>query len=473
MYAIANKLEGPLSLPFIGCSYLLYGDNYDILIKLIKIALGYKGIVRLWLMNKLLLINLDPKYNEIILNHPKCLAKADIYKYLAPILGSGLLTAPVPKWKKQRKLISPTFNQKVLDSFVESFVKYSNILVEQLEENCRKENPDDIQMLITRCTFDIICENGMGVHGIEAQKNKSKFGYHLDKSIESTFLRMTNIFYQFDFLFKQTQHWKHIQEAVQFFREFTLNIINEKRLERQNEKQNKLKDGGDKLKKTAFLNEILNIPDSEEKFSNEDLYAEIMTFAITGSDTTGFTVCFVMLMLAMHPKIQETVLEEVIDVIGSNGSIKPELLPKLKYLERVIKETLRLFPIGIVVLRETEGDVDLKDGIVIPDGCTIAIPILLIHRSPDYWPNPLQFNPDRFLSTEKIIPYTYLPFSGGPRMCLGPHYGMMSMKTIIATLIRSFTVTTKYKCVEEVEITASSLIRLKNGFQLTFQPRGF
>lgn len=109
------------------------------------------------------------------------------------------------------------------------------------------------------------------------------------------------------------------------------------------------------------------------------------------------------------------------DVIGPNRYVEYRDLPYLEYTERFIKESNRLFPIAVAIVRELQQDIRLEDNVELPAGSSAVLSILSTHRSKDYWTNPLKFDPDRFLPDEisKRHPYCYLAFSGGPRSCIG------------------------------------------------------
>lgn len=122
----------------------------------------------------------------------------------------------------------------------------------------------------------------------------------------------------------------------------------------------------------------------------------------------------------MHANIQQNVYEEILDVLPDNNSLKFSDVANLKQLDRVIKETLRLFPGAPLSGRVFSDDVHLDD-FIMPKNSSAIISYFNLHRSEKYWTNPLKFDPDRFLP-ERCIgrhPYTWIPFSAGPRNCIG------------------------------------------------------
>lgn len=193
----------------------------------------------------------------------------------------------------------------------------------------------------------------------------------------------------------------------------------------------------------SFLELLLELTGGD--FTEQDCCDEVTTFLIGGSDTTATTVGFALLALGMSRDAQEAVHAELDAVFAGRDSqahVDISDLPRLAYLERVIKETMRLFPVSVVVARKCSGDVRLADGATVPPGVDIALLLYNLHRSPDSWPNPLAFDPDRFLASESANrhPYSYLPFSAGPRNCIGAGFAMASMKVALATVLRSYCV---------------------------------
>ncbi|XP_071578074.1 cytochrome P450 3A19-like [Temnothorax nylanderi] len=191
----------------------------------------------------------------------------------------------------------------------------------------------------------------------------------------------------------------------------------------------------------------------KENFTREEIHDNVITMLLTASDTTSITMNFVVFMLANFPKIQEKVYEELLEIYGTetikSTPIKYDDLQHMHYLNRVIKETMRIFPPAPIIGREVTEDLKIGE-VTLPKGTNIFIPIIKMHRNKKYWPNPLTFDPDRFLSKEikNCQSNYYMPFSDGPRKCIGITYAMMSMKVILATLVRTF----EFKVNKHIEI---------------------
>ncbi|CAH2000117.1 unnamed protein product [Acanthoscelides obtectus] len=181
---------------------------------------------------------------------------------------------------------------------------------------------------------------------------------------------------------------------------------------------------------------------------------------------------YACLLLAMHPDIQEKLYHDVVSICGLDDPITLEKLPKIDYAERIIKETLRLFPSAPIIGRYTQGDLDIG-GRVIPKHSTVYLHIVYTHRDPRFWQEPLTFDPDRFLqeNASKIYPFSYIPFSYGSRNCIGLRFAMTSIKIALVNLIRKVKVFTDYKSVEDVKLKAHFLLRPRDGWKLRFEAR--
>lgn len=172
-----------------------------------------------------------------------------------------------------------------------------------------------------------------------------------------------------------------------------------------------------------------------------------MVFA-QGYETTATSSSYVLLLLAMHPHHQQRVYEEIRDLAPNtaDGAVTTDDIMALPFTERVVKETLRMFPPVPYLTRTCGGDLRLGD-FTIPAGVELALSIRNAHRSPAYFPDPDTFNPDNFLPENVAArhPYSFLPFSGGTRTCIGSKYAQYVIKIIVVYVVERFRLTTSLR----------------------------
>ncbi|CAH0548829.1 unnamed protein product [Brassicogethes aeneus] len=475
LYTYALKIHGPISLPIVGCFYLFITQPTEIYKNLMYLFEKYSGLSRGWFGPQLFFLVQNPKHIDIILSSPKALGKPYLYDKIVQFVGTGILTAPVPKWRKHRKLIRPTFNQRILDQFVEIFSEQCGVLMKCLGKEVGKEV--DLFHYLTKLTLDVLCETAMGIK-VNAQTTDSVFGKWIDRAMEITMFRMLNVWYHFDFIFNFTPLKKEYDDINHKFHAFTGKVVKDK----ITAYKNKMEDIDDRTEsevevtgnRKAFLDYLIDIAynQKDSMLTEQEIREEVDIFMVAGTDTTATSLCFTFMVLGIYPEIQQKIYEEVVDVIGYTGSVESKDLPKLKYAECVLKETQRFFAPAPAIARELTDDLDLGD-VTLPSGCSIVVGVIKVHRNPEYWNDPMKFDPDRFLpeNAKKIVPGSYLPFSWGPRNCAGPKYAMMAMKTVVANVVRKYQISCGYKNIEEVDLKCNLLLRSTEGFKVTFHKR--
>ncbi|GLG92381.1 Cytochrome P450 9e2, partial [Gryllus bimaculatus] len=164
-----------------------------------------------------------------------------------------------------------------------------------------------------------------------------------------------------------------------------------------------------------------------------------------GHDTTSAGISFTIFLLAQHPDVQEKIYEELKSFFDTSKPITPNISDhsELKYLEMVIKESLRLYPPVPIILRNMQQEIVLPESkAVLPEGTSLYLTPFGMHRNPNLYPDPEKFDPERFSADEcaRRHPYAYLPFSAGPRNCIGQRFAMLEMKNVIAKLVWNFRV---------------------------------
>lgn len=173
-------------------------------------------------------------------------------------------------------------------------------------------------------------------------------------------------------------------------------------------------------------------------FDDHLIRDQLLTMLIAGHDTSTALLAWVLLLLGQHPAILAQVRAEVDRVLGTRPPTLDDL-DQLLLLDQVIKETLRLYPPIHIGNRQANGDIQVGD-YQIPGGTRVMMSIYLSHRHSAHWQNPDAFCPERFArsSPEKVPPFTYLPFGGGPRNCIGAAFAQVEAKVVLARLLQTF-----------------------------------
>ncbi|KAK9744567.1 Cytochrome P450 [Popillia japonica] len=225
-------------------------------------------------------------------------------------------------------------------------------------------------------------------------------------------------------------------------------------------------------KRKSFLDMLLEASKDGQVLTDQDIGEEVDTFMFEGHDTTTAGMCWSLFLLGNYPEIQEKLYEEVSSVLGANSTPTSIAdLHEMKYLECCVKEALRLYPSVPFIIRRLEQEITL-DGHKIPAGVQTLLHIYVLHRTAKYYPEPDKFNPDRFLpeNCQGRHPYAYIPFSAGPRNCIGQKFAMYEEKTILASIIKNFKVTA-LETPESITVTADLILRPLNGVPIKLERR--
>ncbi|XP_054845905.1 cytochrome P450 4V2 [Eublepharis macularius] len=430
-------------------------------------------LMKLWIGPLPFLVLYHAETVEVVLSSSKHIDKSYPYKFLHPWLGTGLLTSSGSKWRTRRKMLTPTFHFTILADFLEVMNEQASILVEKLEKHVDKE-PFDCFLYITLCTLDIICETAMGKN-VGAQNNKdSEYVQSVYRMSELVHQRQRTPWKWADLLYLLFKDGREHYKKLKILHNFTDNVIAEKarELENQSDAISTGEQSGRKVRR-AFLDLLLNATDDDgKKLSYRDIREEVDTFMFEGHDTTAAAVNWSIYLLARYPEAQRKVHRELDEVFGdSNRHVTSDDLKKLRYLECVIKEALRLFP-SVPFFARTLNEEYYIRGYKIPKGTDVLIGVFALHRDPEVFPEPEEFRPERFSAENSAgrHSYAYVPFSAGPRNCIGQRFAQMEEKTILATILRNFWIETRQKY-EDLEPVPELILRPNNGIWIQLKRR--
>ena len=356
--------------------------------------------------NPALLVNNPDLLKQILIAKHDHYQKGTGFERVKMLLGNGIIVSDGPFWRKQRRMIQPAFGKDVIEKLVEQ-VKQANLaLFEKWQELGRQKAIVNITDVTNELALEIILRAlfSEDLDGIYARHNGNPFSILTDDSA------------------------RDLKLAVKFraLTKIVGDIIQQRRQA--------------SARRTDFLSSFMDARDKEtgEPMSDKELIDEVMTLIVAGSETSATTMNWTWYCLSQHPDVEAKVHAEV-DNAGYLHEPGFENIMELSYIRQVVEEVLRLYPPVWLYSRKAIKD-DEFNGIDIVAGTDIFIAPFFLHRHKDYWPEPEKFDPERF-SPEAIKQrhkLAYIPFSAGPRRCIGDFFGIVEAQIHFGLMSRFF-----------------------------------
>lgn len=512
MLECAEKIPGPKGWPLIGNVLDSRGSAHDIFKTIYNYGESY-NVMKMWAGPKLGIFLGDPRDAEIILSSSVHIDKSSEYRLFEPWLGNGLLISNGQKWKAHRKLIAPTFHLNVLKGFIELFNANSRATVEKLRK--QEGKTVDVHDYMSEATVEILLETAMGVSKKTQDQSGLDYALAVMKMCDILHLRHAKLWLRPDWIFKLTKYGAAQGKLLNIIHSLTRKVIQSKmdvwnrgirgsvaevpdevRIKSSLKKEGKqvsnvvegvsfgqstgIKDDLDveddvgEKKRMAFLDLLIEASQNGVVITSEEIREQVDTIMFEGHDTTAAGSSFFLSLMAAHPEIQERVIQELDDIFGDSD--RPATFAdtlEMKYLERCLLETLRLYPPVPIIARQLKESVKLASGdYILPAGCTVVVATIKIHRREDLYPNPNKFDPDNFLPerTANRHYYGFIPFSAGPRSCVGRKYAMLKLKILLSTLLRNFRVYS-HLTEKDFKLQGDIILKRKEGFLVRFESR--
>lgn len=422
------------------------------------------------------LVITDPKIiRQAYVNNNDCYVKSSFTRSFK-LFGNGLFTASGHLWARQRRLINPAFHHKEIKRMYGAMVKSTKEAFCLLNQQITGGQIEfDMYNELNLLTLNIIGKAAFGADiggtGQEAQETLLQFKSYIETVISYMCGQgLIPLYRHFPSAKK-----KNIKVQESRIRKLMLALINRRRLEREKRREldSELNEDNNGTAAPTDLLELMlsatqeNETGSDKKepptgslslMSDQQLLDECVTFLVAGHETTANLLTWTMLLLANHPEWQEKAREEVLNVCGSTEPPSFEQLSQLKTLTWILYESLRLFPPAAVVARTCVQSNSL-DGLYVPKGVDIVLPIAIIHRKPELWGDDANmFKPERFsngIGKAATHPMAFLPFSVGPRTCIGQTFALSEAKLILASLCQSvkWKIAPGYRHCPEISLT--------------------
>lgn len=351
---------------------------------------------------------------QVFTGDPKVLHAGEANEILRPVLGSSsLLLLDEAAHLRQRRLLLPPFHG-------ERIASYADLMREITEAHLATwpaERPFSIHPAMQSITLDIIL--------------RAVFGLADGPQMKDLAAKLVELFTPPPALMiflPQLHHDVALNPYRIFYRrrEIVYRIIHAILTERRK--------SSDLAARTDILSLLLAARDEDGRpMTDDEIRDELMTMIAAGHETTAATLAWAFERILALPDVAAKVHAELAEVTGG-GRVEPAMLPRLAYLDAVVKETMRLRPILPIVIRRLAAPFTIG-GHTLPAGASVVPCIYLTHRRADLYPDPERFAPERWLDDKKLDPYAYLPFGGGIRRCIGMAFALYEMKIILATVL--------------------------------------
>uniref|UniRef100_A0A182KEF8 Cytochrome P450 n=1 Tax=Anopheles christyi TaxID=43041 RepID=A0A182KEF8_9DIPT len=471
----AKDLPGPRSYPLIGSAHLFLGSDERIFSVVNELFRKYGRLFKLSLGTKTVLCLSDPDLIQQALTTSACQDKAFFYRFLE--LDYGLVSSRYTDWKLYRKLLNPAFNQRILISFISIFDRCSKTMVSRMAKEENRKQPFDVLHYTAQCTLEMVCASSLK-SDITDDPEATEVCGGIEKMCAIMSSRLFNVLLYSDLLFTMTQRYREMQKVRVKLQRVVESILYGRRDEMTKQRmENAPSEEEENYRKPmVFLDQLLYMQRGGHELEMQEIENHLYTIIGAGSETTANQVAFILLMLAMHPEVQDRVYEEIRSIYGSGSpEISYETIAAQTYLEQVIKETMRMFPVAPLIGRETIETVMLGD-VIIPPGVTLLINILTVHRNKELWGERANvFDPDRFdaahYNAQNQHPFSYIPFGGGPRNCIGYRYGMFAMKIMVTQMIRKYQLSTPLTPNDSLGLSFAVTLKVGTGHSIWVKRR--
>ena len=411
-------------------------------------AREHGDVVRLRFMGQTFYLLSNPDLIEYVLvENNRNFNKTRLLRRNRRLLGEGLLTSEGEFWRRQRRLAQPAFHRKRVAAYGEVMVAFA----ERSLEGWRDGETIDVHEEMMRLTLEVVAKC---LFDADVRAEANDVGRAMKVALEdfSSQRRLIRIPKSIP-----TPHNLRFERAARRLDEIVRAIIEEHRKSGD-------EDRGDLLSMLMLAED-----ESGQRMTDKQLRDEVMTLFLAGHETTANVLSWAFWLLSLNAEADAKLAAELGRVLGGRVPTVADL-PNLPYVERVLKESMRLYPPAWVMGREAIGECEVG-GYRMPTGTTALMSQWVAHRDPRYHHDPERFDPDRWTAEyEEGLPrFAYFPFGGGPRQCIGASFAMTEARLILAAIAQRFRM--ELASGQRVEPYASVTLRPKAGMRMILTGR--
>ena len=398
---------------------------------------------RAWPFTSFLVAHPD-HIKHVLQENNQAYVKGVVIAKLKVLVGEGLFTSEGDFWRRQRRLAQPGFHRQRLAGFVDAMTATTARVLDRWEPRVRSGEAFDVSAQMSALTLGVV---GRTLFGRSLEDETDQVSAALVEALELMNHRMVS--------FLPSPIWwpsaanRRLRRAIAALDRIVYDIIERRR--RSGE------DAGDLLSMLMLARD----EDTGETMTDRQLRDEVMTFLLAGHETTAMALSWTWYLLAQHPEIEARVARATADALDGRVPAVGDV-PRLQYARQVVEEAMRLYPPVWGFVRQAVRP-DAIAGYRIPKGAVVNIVPAVTHRHPVFWTNPDRFDPDHFSpDAVRARPrFAYLPFSGGPRLCIGNEFALMEAALVVAMTLQRY----------RLRLTAERPV-IEPEVQLTLRPKG-
>ena len=447
-----RRPPGPRSLPPLGSAPAFARDT-ESFTDLMWRRYGDLVRVRFLLWPGYLLYHPD-HVKQVLHDHHRNYDKPSaMFGSLFPFFGNGLFTSNGESWLHQRRLMQPSFHHKRLAHFGTVMTDATLAMLERWQN--AGSHPLDIETEMTRLTLRIA---GLTLFNLDLSSDVDMVGHTFTTMLP----QLTHYFLvPFPPLWVPTPRNRRLQAGLETLNQVVYDMIDQRRQHL-----------ADSPGETGDLLSMLLLARDEETgkgMNDPQVRDEVMTLLLGGHETTSAALTWTWYLLSEHPEVESRLHDEVDRVLG--GQVPTvDHLGDLPYTRNVIQEAMRLYPPAFFIMRHAIAD-DEIGGYRVAANSLIFLMAHMVHRHPAFWEEPERFDPDRFTPERSAHRprYAYIPFGGGPRLCIGNSLAMMEAQLVLATVAQRYSL--HLVPGHPVELKVSVATRPRHGLPLTLHPR--
>ncbi|MGZ4809867.1 MAG: cytochrome P450 [Thermoanaerobaculia bacterium] len=396
-------------------------------------------------------INHPDHIDYVLLENSKNFIKHSFFwRHVTAIFGEGLLTNEGAPWLRQRRLMQPAFHRDRIAAYGKTMVDFAERMLDEWDAEGKTQR--DVHQDAMKLTMEIATKTLFGADLSDVAAGE--VGKAFDDAIVEIAVRFRRPV--------KIPRWlplpsnRRYARAVARLDALVYDMLEQKRSG---------KSEGDDL-----LTMLMEARDEDgSAMSTKQIRDEAVTIFLAGHETTAITLSWTFHLLAQNPAVEERLVREIREVVGNR---RPEMadLPRLPLLANVVSESMRLFPPAYAVGREAIGDCEIG-GYPVPAKTTVFFSPWVSHRDPRWFDDPLTFKPERWENdfAKKLPRFAYLPFGGGPRVCIGNSFALMEAALVLASVLRRYRLTQPKGT--KIEPFASITLRPAGGMPMTVERR--